>query len=267
MASGTRNQAKMQGLNELDQVSLDAPTEQIEGALGREEARQEFDKLSGCYPVFCLTANIPNQYMAEVVACKNPDDYLVEMTSNDPDPSVMLGQCKLNQLDDGAVKPMPFVGWTVKACYDFFCTRLLPIPSVGRSYKFTDFTFLAIDADCVSAIPPEIIVGSDAADYGEEPEDPPKLKVIRQPIIEIMEALAALEVQTSTPSEVANRTKMVASIMPPPIVAAISKNGLNLPGYELHIPIPPGLLGLPLRWQEHQDSEWWVNLLILEERK
>lgn len=182
--------------------------------------------------------NTVSQYMAEVVAYKNADDDLVEMTSNDPDPSVLLGQCKLNQLDGGAVKPMPFVGWTVEACYDFFRTRLLPIPSVGLSYKFTDFTFLAIDADCVSAIPPEIIVGSDAADYGEDPEDPPKLKVIRQPINEIMEALAALEVQTSTPSEVADRTKMVATIMPPPIVAgtrdqsrAYKRHALkNLPG-------------------------------------
>ena len=60
MAATTRNQAEAQGFSEQDYVSLDKPQDQIEGALDREGQRKEFDKLTGVYPVFCLTENIPN---------------------------------------------------------------------------------------------------------------------------------------------------------------------------------------------------------------
>ncbi|KAL8727237.1 MAG: hypothetical protein Q9181_005784 [Wetmoreana brouardii] len=230
--AGTRRQADMQGLNASDYVSLETSNEGIQEALGREDVRKDFEKMADCYPIFCLTENIPKtkiiaeivkqtQYWDKIQAHNNADDPLVEITSSDADDAVMIAQCKLNFLDADAVKPMPFVGWTVEACYDFFCKRL----SICTMHAFTGFTFLAIDEQCVSAMPQEIIVGSDAGDYGEAPDDAPKLKVIRQPIDEIMGALTALEMQSSTPSEVACRTEAVASVMPPPALMGKGDRG------------------------------------------
>lgn len=117
---------------------------------------------------------------------------------------------------------MPFVGWTVETCYEIFATHLRPLQNdaLGRPVEqFKQTCFLAIYAACVSAIPPEIIVGTDAADFHENLEDPPKLKVIRLPIDEIMPELESLEMQTSTPSEVRYREVMRATVMPPPFLA------------------------------------------------
>ncbi|KAL8705092.1 MAG: hypothetical protein Q9201_001775 [Fulgogasparrea decipioides] len=221
MAAGTRRQADMQGLNESDYVSLETSHEGIQEALGREDVRKDFEKMTDCYPIFCLTENIPKLYWDKIQAHNNEDDPLLEITSSDPDDAVMIAQCKLNFLDADAVKPMPFVGWTIEACHDFFCKRL----SICAVHAFTGFTFLAIDDQCVSAVPQEIIVGTDAGDYGEAPDDPPKLKVIRQPIDEIMGSLAALEMQSSTPSEITCRSEAVTSIMPPPVVAGKGDRG------------------------------------------
>lgn len=59
MAAGTRRQAEIQGLNESDHVSLDMPGDRIEAAIEREDQRKEFEKMADCYPIFCLTANVP----------------------------------------------------------------------------------------------------------------------------------------------------------------------------------------------------------------
>lgn len=58
-AEGTRHQAELQGMNEHDMVSLDAPNGRIAEALQREDARRDFNQMSDCYPIFCLTGNIP----------------------------------------------------------------------------------------------------------------------------------------------------------------------------------------------------------------
>lgn len=156
----------------------------------------------------------------------------------------MIGQCKINFLNPDAVKPTPFVGWTIEACYDFFCKRLSTC-TVHSFTGFTGFTFLAVDDDCVNAIPPEVIVGTDAADYNEAPDDPAKLKTIRQPIREIIDALAALEMQTSTPSEIARRAKSVSSVFPP---AALMGTGDRARAYKRN-----ALQGLP--GPEEQEDE------------
>ncbi|KAL8684256.1 MAG: hypothetical protein Q9218_008366, partial [Villophora microphyllina] len=171
-AGGTRHQTELQGMNERDLVSLDAPEGHIASAIQREDARRDFNQMSDCYPIFCLTQNIPNAYWSQIQQHNTEDQPLVEITSIDPDDQIMIGQCKLNFLDTSAVKPMPFIGWTIEACYDFFRERL----SICTVKRFTGFTFLAIDDACIAAQPQEIIVGSDAGDYGERPEDPPKLK-------------------------------------------------------------------------------------------
>lgn len=156
----------------------------------------------------------------------------------------MLGQCEFNYLDPDAVKPMPCVGWTIEACYDFFCKRL----STCSVKRFTGFTFLAIDDACLAASPQqEIIIGSDAGDYHEKPEDPPKLKIIRLPIHEAMESLAALECQSSSPGEIAHRTPFVATVMPPPIFAGT--------GDKARMYKREALSGIPAPW-EMEGGEW-----------
>ena len=125
-----------------------------------------------------------------------------------------MNQIEFNEFDGNAAKPMPFVGWTVDACYEFFDSHLRPIP------KFSNYTFLAVDADCVQAEPPEIILGCDGADYNEKPEDPPKLKVMRQPIRNALEALNALEMHYSIPSERKGGFSIATSIFPPAEYAA-----------------------------------------------
>ena len=114
---------------------------------------------------------------------------------------------------------MPFVGWTIEACYDFFCTHL------RSTSLFTYFTFLAIDAACVEATPAEIIVGCDGADFGELPEDAPKLKIIRQPIEEVMGDLCSLETLTRTPRETACRAPFGMSVFPEPMMGPGSVAG------------------------------------------
>ncbi|KAI4103183.1 MAG: hypothetical protein L6R37_003937 [Teloschistes peruensis] len=190
-AEGTRHQAELQGMNEHDMVSLDAPNGRIAEALQREDARRDFNQMSDCYPIFCLTGNIPKAYWSQILEHNTRDRPLVEMTSIDPDDQIMLGQCKLNFLDPDAIKPMPFVGWTIEACCDFFCKRL---STCSIKPGFTCFTFLAIDHGCLAAEPHhEIIIGYDAGVYQGKSEDLPKLKILRLPIHEAMESLAALE--------------------------------------------------------------------------
>ena len=46
---------------------------------------------------------------------------------------------------------MLFVGWTISACHEFYMTRLRP-----QGGPFTQYTFLAIDAESVQATPPEM---------------------------------------------------------------------------------------------------------------
>ncbi|KAI4244794.1 MAG: hypothetical protein LQ352_006717 [Teloschistes flavicans] len=238
-AGGTRHQAELQGMNEHDIVSLGAPGGRIAEAMQRDNARRDFDQLPDCYPIFCLTENIPKTYWSQIQEHNTADQPVVEITSTDPDDQIMLGQCKLNFLDQDAIKPMPFVGWTIEACYDFFCQR---ISICGLKPGFTGFTFLAIDAACLTAAPQqEIIIGSDAGDYHEKPEDPPKLKVIRLPIHEAMESLAALECQSSSPSEIAHRTPFVASVMPPPIFAGVGDKARK---YKRE-----ALSGIPAPWE------------------
>ncbi|KAL8638634.1 MAG: hypothetical protein Q9228_004226 [Teloschistes exilis] len=190
-AGGTRHQAELQGRNEHDIVSLDALNGRIAEALQREDARRDFNQLSDCYPIFCLTENIPKTYWSQIQEYNTRDHPLVEITSIDPDDQTMLGQFKLNFLDPDAIKPMPFVGWTIEACCDFFCKRL---SACSIRPGFTGFTFLAIDHGCLAAEPyHEIIIGYDAGIYQGKPEGPPKSKIIRLPVHEAMESLAALE--------------------------------------------------------------------------
>lgn len=69
-AGGTRHQAELQGMNEHDIVSLGAPGGRIAEAMQRDNARRDFDQLPDCYPIFCLTENIPKtvSYQSTVVS-------------------------------------------------------------------------------------------------------------------------------------------------------------------------------------------------------
>ena len=84
-------------------------------------------------------------------------------------------------------------------------------------------------------------MGSDAADFDEEPEEAPKLKIVRLPIEEVLDDLTALEMLTRTPRETASRAEFGVSVMPPPIFSGGSLDGaramkrralLGLPGPE-----------------------------------
>ncbi|KAL8869389.1 MAG: hypothetical protein Q9174_004308 [Haloplaca sp. 1 TL-2023] len=255
MAAGTRHQAEMQGLNENDMVSLEDSGEAKAEALTREDVRKGFEQLIDCYPVFCLTQNIslsvsipamtpallpqpdrppkPNKPAREqgyfpllILYChgteslrkptthNTADQPILEITSTAPDDAALLNQCKLNYLDIDASKPMPFVGASIQECYNFFNTRLSRL----NSPSFARYTFLAIDDACLVAEPQELIVGTDAADFGEKPGDPPILKVIRQSVNDIMEALTRLETHTTTPSEIETRAEMCVSVVPHPMM-------------------------------------------------
>ncbi|KAL8961259.1 MAG: hypothetical protein Q9183_005335, partial [Haloplaca sp. 2 TL-2023] len=183
MAAGTRHQAEMQGLNQNDMVALEDPAAVKAQALNREEMRKEFEDLIGCYPLFCLTQNIPLAYWNKIQAHNNTENLILELTSTDPDDATLRNQCKLNYLDYTATKPMPFIGTSIEQCHHFFLTRLSHLTSPS----FASYTFLAIDDACLAAEPQELILCTDAADFGEKPGDPPTLKIIRQSVDDIFE--------------------------------------------------------------------------------
>ncbi|KAL8634699.1 MAG: hypothetical protein Q9226_009451, partial [Calogaya cf. arnoldii] len=80
--------------------------------------------------------------------------------------------------------------------------------------KYTKFTFIVLDDQCMRSDPWEIIVACDAPDYGEA-DDEIKLKYFRMPFEEGASCLNALEHLIMTPSEAESHSNYVLTGFPP----------------------------------------------------
>ncbi|KAL8775454.1 MAG: hypothetical protein Q9194_003750 [Teloschistes cf. exilis] len=80
--------------------------------------------------------------------------------------------------------------------------------------KYTKFTFIVVDDECIKSDPWEIIVACDAPDYGEADEEV-KVKYFRMHFEDGSSYLNSLEHLTMTPSEAEDRTDDVLSGFPP----------------------------------------------------
>lgn len=109
---------------------------------------------------------------------------------------------------------MPFIGFTPAQVYEFH-KRIRPADDHTGPRKFTYFTFLAIDEQCVRADPMECLICCDAPDFGEDEYDI-NLKVLRVPFAILMKYLYALEQMAVTPSEVTSGEEFPLTSMPSP---------------------------------------------------
>ena len=148
----------------------------------------------------------------------------MEITTSDPYSESILAQSKaaMNSTPRAHPPRAPFLDWNLPALYEFHKTLLRPLLTLeGRGSHFAYFPFLAVDAACVHSPNPndwEIIVCSDAPDFGENPETGPRLKVFRVPVAEAMDsALCRIETLTATPTEVGKRSALSLRVQPPPM--------------------------------------------------
>lgn len=95
----------------------------------------------------------------------------------------------------------------------------------NKPSKYTEFTFMVVDDQCINSDPWEIIVACDAPDYGEA-DDEVKVKYFRMPFKDGASYLNSLEYLTMTPSEAENRTDDILSGFPPACMMPLrDKNG------------------------------------------
>ncbi len=136
----------------------------------------------------------------------------VKIISNSPSRALEEIQASLGTKGPSSV---PFLVNTVDQVYDFFKSHLRPADDSTARKPFTYFTFIVIDAECVESDPWQCILCCDAPDYGEAHEEV-KLKQLRMPIAKVMERLCPREMLGQTPSEFANGSTWVLSMIPPP---------------------------------------------------
>ncbi|KAL8909705.1 MAG: hypothetical protein Q9207_000014 [Kuettlingeria erythrocarpa] len=84
----------------------------------------------------------------------------------------------------------------------------------NKDIKYTKFTFIVVDDQCLRSDPWEIIVACDAPDCGEA-DDETRVKYFRMPFEEGASCLNALEYLTMTPSEAATHSHDVLTGFPP----------------------------------------------------
>ena len=109
-----------------------------------------------------------------------------------------------------------FNGSSVDEAYDFFKLQLRSPDCYGTRTRFSYFTFLVVDEECLQTQPYTCVVCSDAPDFGEA-EDEIKLKQIRMDFEDVAQYLPALEELILTPDEFCDKEEqLLFNIMPPP---------------------------------------------------
>lgn len=137
------------------------------------------------------------------------------ISSKDPDKAFEYSADVLSR--ENQASPEAFIGNTVDDVYDFFTRHLRPDTESTAPEQLTYFTFLAVDAECIQASPPECIICCDAPDY-DEAQDDVILKTLRLPIKEAMDYLCPLEQLRLTMTEVADPPGRAWSSIPAPTV-------------------------------------------------
>ena len=108
-----------------------------------------------------------------------------------------LEECKANHSKRISDMPLPFLVWDEQACYYFMLKRIRALTP-----EFSEYSLLAVDDGCISADPPEVILVTDAADFEEDADGPPKLKVGRALVEGIVGDALLIEMRILTPNEV-----------------------------------------------------------------
>jgi len=70
-----------------------------------------------------------------------------------------------NISSDDLPLPEPFIGNTIDEIYEFFTHNLRPNVDSTAPENMTYFTFVAVDAQCITSSPPECIICCDAPDF------------------------------------------------------------------------------------------------------
>ncbi|KAL9589538.1 MAG: hypothetical protein Q9203_001674 [Teloschistes exilis] len=114
--------------------------------------------------------------------------------------------------------PTPFYSDTVEELHRYwinnFAGQTEYTDDDNKPTKYTKFTFIVVDDECIKSDPWEIIVACDAPDYGEADEEV-KVKYFRMHFEDGSSYLNSLEHLTMTPSEAEDRTDDVLSGFPP----------------------------------------------------